>query len=85
MKKYLKIYLFFLKQKYDINDYILFSIRLEKEYTVIRKEEQEEQVEIRVCTFYFALYRSWHSFIFQRLRNENRILKQRVENLEKVC
>jgi hypothetical protein len=26
-----------------------FRIRLEKEYTVIRKEEQEEQVEIRVC------------------------------------
>jgi hypothetical protein len=28
---------------------IFFHIRLEKEYTVIRKEEQEEQVEIRVC------------------------------------
>ncbi|CAF1399863.1 unnamed protein product [Adineta ricciae] len=39
--------------------------KLEKEYTVIRKEEQEEQVEIR------------------KLRNENRLLKQRVENLEK--
>ncbi|CAF1505006.1 unnamed protein product [Rotaria sp. Silwood1] len=39
--------------------------KLEKEYVVIRKEEQEEQVEIR------------------RLRNENRLLKQRVENLEK--
>lgn len=24
-------------------------IRLEKDYTVIRKEEQEEQIEIRVC------------------------------------
>jgi hypothetical protein len=40
--------------------------KLEKEYTVIRKEEQEEQIEIR------------------KLRNENRLLKQRVENLEKV-
>ncbi|CAF4354133.1 unnamed protein product [Rotaria socialis] len=39
--------------------------KLEKEYVVIRKEEQEEQIEIR------------------RLRNENRLLKQRVENLEK--
>ncbi|CAF3744061.1 unnamed protein product [Rotaria sp. Silwood1] len=39
--------------------------KLEKEYTVIRKEEQEEQIEIR------------------KLRNENRLLKQRVENLEK--
>ncbi|CAF0835245.1 unnamed protein product [Adineta steineri] len=39
--------------------------KLEKEYTVIRKEEQEEQIEIR------------------RLRNENRLLKQRVDNLEK--
>ncbi len=29
--------------------YYSFSIRLEKEYTVIRKEEQEEQIEIRVC------------------------------------
>ncbi|CAF2893292.1 unnamed protein product [Rotaria sp. Silwood2] len=38
--------------------------KLEKDYIVIRKEEQEEQVEIR------------------RLRNENRLLKQRVENLE---
>ena len=32
---------------------IRFYIRLEKEYTVIRKEEQEEQIEIRVCTFRF--------------------------------
>ncbi|CAF4245295.1 unnamed protein product [Rotaria sp. Silwood2] len=39
--------------------------KLEKEYTAIRKEEQEEQIEIRI------------------LRNENRFLKQRVENLEK--
>ncbi|CAF3535619.1 unnamed protein product [Rotaria sordida] len=39
--------------------------KLEKEYTVIRKEEQDEQIEIR------------------KLRNENRLLKQRVENLEK--
>jgi hypothetical protein len=32
-----------------------FFLRLEKEYTVIRKEEQEEQIEIRVCTLnYFA-------------------------------
>jgi hypothetical protein len=30
-------------------------IRLEKEYTVIRKEEQEEQIEIRVCTLYSFL------------------------------
>jgi hypothetical protein len=28
--------------------FIVFYIRLEKEYTVIRKEEQEEQIEIRV-------------------------------------
>ena len=30
--------------------------RLEKEYTVIRKEEQEEQVEIRVCILYRLRY-----------------------------
>jgi hypothetical protein len=31
--------------------FILVGVfRLEKEYTVIRKEEQEEQIEIRVCT-----------------------------------
>lgn len=29
--------------------------RLEKEYTVIRKDEQEEQIEIRVCARLFAL------------------------------
>lgn len=34
-----------------IESFTLFS-RLEKEYTVIRKEEQEEQVEIRVCILY---------------------------------
>lgn len=39
--------------------------KLEKDYQIIRKEEQEEQIEIR------------------RLRNENRLLKQRVDNLEK--
>ncbi|CAF3794275.1 unnamed protein product [Rotaria sordida] len=39
--------------------------KLEKDYMIIHKEEQEEQIEIR------------------RLRNENRLLKQRVENLEK--
>jgi len=39
--------------------------KFEKEYTVIRKDEQEEQIEIR------------------KLRNENRLLKQRIENLEK--
>ncbi|CAF4183124.1 unnamed protein product [Rotaria socialis] len=39
--------------------------KLEKEYSIIRKEEQEKQIEIR------------------KLRNENRLLKQRVENLEK--
>ncbi|CAF1127714.1 unnamed protein product, partial [Didymodactylos carnosus] len=40
--------------------------KLEKDYSTIRKEEQEEQIEIR------------------RLRNENKLLKQRIENLEKV-
>ncbi|CAF4054248.1 unnamed protein product, partial [Rotaria magnacalcarata] len=39
--------------------------KLEKEYSIIRKDEQEKQIEIR------------------KLRNENRLLKQRVENLEK--
>jgi hypothetical protein len=29
----------------------MFYIRLEKEYTIIRKEEQEEQIEIRVCVY----------------------------------
>jgi hypothetical protein len=33
-----------------LNGQYSFYIRLEKEYTVIRKEEQEEQIEIRVCT-----------------------------------
>ncbi|CAF5193021.1 unnamed protein product, partial [Rotaria magnacalcarata] len=40
-------------------------VKLEKEYSIIRKDEQEKQIEIR------------------KLRNENRLLKQRVENLEK--
>ena len=31
--------------------FIVLNFRLEKEYTVIRKEEQEEQIEIRVCIF----------------------------------
>ncbi|XP_064649192.1 EVI5-like protein isoform X2 [Lineus longissimus] len=39
--------------------------KLEKEYTVIKSKEQEEQVELR------------------RLRTENRLLRQRVDNLEK--
>jgi hypothetical protein len=41
MKKYDNLYLFTVILCF-------FIIRLEKEYTVIRKEEQEEQVEIRV-------------------------------------
>lgn len=34
--------------------------RLEKEYNVIRKEEQEEQIEVRVCIFQLipSTYRS---------------------------
>jgi hypothetical protein len=40
--------------------------KLEKDFTVIKKEEQEEQVEMR------------------RLRAENKLLKQRIDNLEKV-
>ncbi|CAF0762374.1 unnamed protein product, partial [Didymodactylos carnosus] len=39
--------------------------KLEKDYATIRKEEQEEQIEIR------------------RLKTENKLLRQRVENLEK--
>ncbi len=35
--------------------FILFYIRLEKEYTIIRKEEQEEQVEIRVCSIFYLI------------------------------
>jgi len=40
--------------------------KLEKEFSILKKEEQEEQVEIR------------------RLRAENKLLKQRIDNLEKV-
>ena len=61
----------------------LFDCRLEKEYTIIRKEEQEEQVEIRVRDLREFLI-DYLLGLFQRLRNENRLLKQRVENLEKV-
>lgn len=39
--------------------------KLEKDFSVLKKEEQEEQIEIR------------------RLRAENKLLKQRIENLEK--
>lgn len=50
MKKYVNIYICILSDVYLNIIIIHLYIRLEKEYTVIRKEEQEEQLEIRVCT-----------------------------------
>lgn len=40
--------------------------KLEKDFSILKKEEQEEQIEMR------------------RLRAENKLLKQRIDNLEKV-
>ncbi len=40
--------------------------KLEKDFSILKKEEQEEQIEMR------------------RLKAENKLLKQRIENLEKV-
>jgi hypothetical protein len=48
MKKYVNLYMY-------IDCHVIFYIRLEKEYTVIHKEEQEEQIEIRVWIFYLIL------------------------------
>nr|XP_060482116.1 ecotropic viral integration site 5 protein homolog isoform X6 [Panthera onca] len=47
--------------------------KLEKEYTTIKTKEMEEQVEIKVSI----------SGLLKRLRTENRLLKQRIETLEK--
>jgi hypothetical protein len=59
MKKYVNLDIY-------IYCYIIFYNRLEKEYTVIRKEEQEEQVEIRVCRLYLIVhYRSWPFFFLE--------------------
>ena len=77
---------------------LFFFIRLEKEYTTIKNKEMEEQIEIKVCVFVFVLegYHNKHFLkmnwsyncsvllSFQRLRTENRLLKQRIETLEKV-
>lgn len=77
---------------------VLFFFRLEKEYTTIKTKEMEEQVEIKVCGHtlksqsipckQFVVFFFSHVFLqfclFQRLRTENRLLKQRIDTLEKV-
>lgn len=67
-------------------------IRLEKDFSVLKKEEQEEQVEMRVSIADCILTtgsRPWTDsffifFFLKRLRAENKLLKQRIDNLEKV-
>lgn len=67
--------------------------KLEKEFSILKKEEQEEQVEMRVRIFKFiwqCLDLSINCLHFnlkkkkKRLRAENKLLKQRIDNLEKV-
>ena len=46
--------------------FFLSHQRLEKEYTVIRKDEQEEQIEIRVRTRLFTPHADrYHLFIYR--------------------
>lgn len=75
---------------------VYFS-RLEKDYTTIKTKEMEEQVEIKVLGHWMFKDMSWglccvysvkcgfYNMLFvQRLRTENRLLKQRIDTLEKV-
>jgi hypothetical protein len=64
--------------------------KLEKDFSIIKKEEQEEQVEMRVIEFNFFSFKFYaHIYVcfqfLKRLRAENKLLKQRIDNLEKVC
>lgn len=82
----------------EIQIVLVFIFRLEKEYTTIKNKEMEEQIEIKVCVVnqythclyvlvfkYVSVYLSISSLsLVQRLRTENRLLKQRIETLEKV-
>lgn len=81
-------------------DCLWHIFRLEKEYTTIKTKEMEEQVEIKVrgdcwvlakCPEGSTLRILFHVILFvclllvlQRLRTENRLLKQRIDTLEKV-
>lgn len=61
---------------------------MEKDFSILKKEEQEEQVEMRVRHMKLNIYMPWFrtkyvSFL-KRLRAENKLLKQRIDNLEKV-
>lgn len=75
---------------------VYFS-RLEKDYTTIKTKEMEEQVEIKVrghwmfkdmswgvCCVYSVKCGFYNMLFVQRLRTENRLLKQRIDTLEKV-
>ncbi|NWY08263.1 EVI5L protein, partial [Nothoprocta ornata] len=63
--------------------------RLEKEYAAIKNKEMEEQIEIKVSGFSSVAVASGAASRLipilppQRLRTENRLLKQRIETLEK--
>ena len=61
--------------------------KLEKEYTTIKTKEMEEQVEIKVrcpvCIHLFLMELLQLIHNVRRLRTENRLLKQRIETLEK--
>lgn len=71
--------------------------KMEKDYAELKKKEQEEMVELRVRKtthksksnkhsqhLLTSKILKWHNFpiYFQRLRNENRLLKKRNELLE---
>lgn len=77
-----------------LNNGLFNDYRLEKEYTTIKNKEMEEQIEIKVrknirnakTLENLKLNYGKCSFLLfkQRLRTENRLLKQRIETLEKV-
>lgn len=75
----------------------VYFLRLEKDYTTIKTKEMEEQVEIKVrghwmfkdmswgvCCVYSVKCGFYNMLFVQRLRTENRLLKQRIDTLEKV-
>ncbi len=52
----------------------------------VKKDEQEEQIELRVIEslILFFKIKKLNYWFFKRYKTENRLLKQRIENLEKV-
>ena len=60
---------------------------MEKDFSILKKEEQEEQVEMRVRNRKLNIFAMiWPKYVafLKRLRAENKLLKQRIDNLEKV-